>query len=613
MNEIKTPEYVILPSPVKIGDRERVASYAATLTEGQEQLLIGRDCSLFITDGKGGYLEFKTLNSGMTREEIEHAIEEIQSEYTEGFNSLSEDYTKHKEDNDKLFKELNLKFEKYVTTEELDKIKELATHSNRETLDKFSEDDEGNPLYNNKKIVADFDTSEIEEKIADLKLRTHIGKELDNLYLTLPEEQTTNLVTNGIINFSNKISGNMEITGNKILCKAHRKYHLLAGICTSSTGYCRFGVYNENTQSFTGRYANAISIDYNGIAGNQVLNDYLEFNEDTYITIRIVLISNTTKIDNLQSNLYIQEINRQVILDPAEDAKNKEFDYGYFENYENYQFKTGVDFPFKVKKSNLELSDNGYPILKKNKSYSITISLQLYSSGRYTCRFYDNLTSSILSDNYIDIESSNASTTQSIIIKPESDIEFCLNGLANASGYLRYSSLIIEEIAHPYYFNYFKDSLSSKVLFEGEASATGEYELLDDITNYEWLVVYGCTLYSGAEYVATNSLKIKVSDIVFKDNDSSSKQNFPLIIPYTGNLNNTLINLDFNNQNHFNILFNNNITTYNKIIYKIEGIGFNYDNPYKDLISSGGNVDIDEFEFTDEEIENNLAGIWGDK
>ena len=462
------------------------------------------------------------------------------------------------------------------------------------------------PVYN--KIKETFstkeETNEINQTVNELELRTHIGKELDNLYLTLPEEQTTNLVTNGIINFSNKISGNMEITGNKILCKAYRKYHLLAGICTSSTGYCRFGVYNENTQSFTGRYANAISIDYNGIAGNQVLNDYLEFNEDTYITIRIVLISNTTKIDNLQSNLYIQEINRQVILDPAEDAKNLEFDYGYFENYENYQFKTGVDFPFKVKKSNLELSDNGYPILKKNKSYSITISLQLYSSGRYSCRFYDNLTSSILSDNYIDIESSNASTTQSIIIKPESDIEFCLNGLANASGYLRYSSLIIEEMAHPYYFNYFKDSLSSKVLFEGEASAIGEYELLDDITNYEWLEICVRRYNHDDCYVVT---KIYTKDIIRKF-QSVSRYDFSVYSQSSSANQDNIIYINFKDKNNFNISYN-----YSLEIYKIVGYGFNYDNPYKDLISSGGNVDIDEFEFTDEEIENNLAGIWGDE
>ena len=56
---MRTPEYVVLPSPVKIGDKENVQAYAATLTEGQEQLLVTRDGSMFITDGQGGYKKTK--------------------------------------------------------------------------------------------------------------------------------------------------------------------------------------------------------------------------------------------------------------------------------------------------------------------------------------------------------------------------------------------------------------------------------------------------------------------------------------------------------------------------------------------------------------------------
>ena len=66
-------------------------------------------------------------------------------------------------------------------------------------------------------------------------------------------------------------------------------------------------------------------------------------------------------------------------------------------------------------------------------------------------------------------------------------------------------------------------------------------------------------------------------------------------------------NLDFNNQNHFNILLNRNNTTYNKIIHKIEGIGFNYDNPYKDLISSGDST----LELSEEEYNNMMLDIKG--
>lgn len=123
---MQSPEYVILPSPVKIGDRERVESYSKTLVDGQEQLLITRDCSLFITDGKGGYLEFKTINSGMTREEIEKLINDLSTEVLSKVDDINIKLDATASNINSLINDINLKFKGYVTKEEYDtKIQEI--------------------------------------------------------------------------------------------------------------------------------------------------------------------------------------------------------------------------------------------------------------------------------------------------------------------------------------------------------------------------------------------------------------------------------------------------------------------------------------------------------
>lgn len=59
--------------PVKIGDESRVATYSATLLNGEEQLLVTRDGRFYLTDGNGGFTPFKT-NSSYTTQEVDSKI-----------------------------------------------------------------------------------------------------------------------------------------------------------------------------------------------------------------------------------------------------------------------------------------------------------------------------------------------------------------------------------------------------------------------------------------------------------------------------------------------------------------------------------------------------------
>lgn len=116
-------EYVILKTPVKIGDYDGVESYAQSLTKGEEQLLITRNCKFYLTDGKGGYLEFKTINSGITLDEVTQKIYDLNT-------NLSSDIA----DLESVVTNLGLKFDKYITQSEFEQlsanVSELDTNIN---------------------------------------------------------------------------------------------------------------------------------------------------------------------------------------------------------------------------------------------------------------------------------------------------------------------------------------------------------------------------------------------------------------------------------------------------------------------------------------------------
>lgn len=174
--------------PVKIADSEYVKSYSEKLINGEEQLIITRDCGLYLTDGQGGYIEFKTINAGITLLEVQELLDNLNTELSDKITSLDTKLSKEIDDINsnintitntinQLITDINLKFEGYVTKEDYNKkveeydgkiieydtdIKSLKdsiaaeVHINRDILDKFSESDDGTPLYNGKKIIADF-------------------------------------------------------------------------------------------------------------------------------------------------------------------------------------------------------------------------------------------------------------------------------------------------------------------------------------------------------------------------------------------------------------------------------------------------------------------------
>lgn len=63
----------ILKFPLKVGHDKDVEKYSSSLVNGEEQLLVTRECNMYITDGHGGY---KTISTKKEKEILDK-IEEI--------------------------------------------------------------------------------------------------------------------------------------------------------------------------------------------------------------------------------------------------------------------------------------------------------------------------------------------------------------------------------------------------------------------------------------------------------------------------------------------------------------------------------------------------------
>jgi hypothetical protein len=615
-------KYIILKSPVKIGDYERVVSYSGSLTKGEEQLLVTRDLKFFLTDGKGGYLEFKSINSGITLDEVNQKFKDLDNKMSDKISDLDD-----KSSNDiKTLKDavdaLSLKFSGYVTTEDFEDLKTkiesnttLATHDNREVLDKFSVDKDDNPLFNGKKIVADFDTSGIEAEITDLKNRSVIGSSLDYGLFTRNSDFVVN--ANGAMIPMNSTNGsNMTLNSNgRILLKAGKKYKIAFGARTINlTSGLDFGIYDyTNSKGLT-----LVSDSHSNISVNASHpgRSYYVPTTDCEIGMYITWYSSTNPVTLPSYECYIevQEINRQVIIDPCEDGKNINFEYGEFQlsSHMTTGIVNGALINFdKVNNGNLSISDNKV-LLKAGKTYEIEASLYCVcntsNSGYIYFGLYNEIDSIFLK--YAEGVSTTygagyvSNPTFKTIFNPTKDTYISIK--IESTGYIdiidsNISYFIVKEIAQPYYFNYYKDSLQTTTLFNGAADAKAiDYTLSDSIKNYEKIIVYAACNIDGAIREKTTSI-INVSDI-------KNGSIYEFIVGFSINDSHYyFVELAFPKDRVFNIANNGCAGWSNPIIYKIEGIGYTYENPYQDVITT-----IDEFTVTDSTIDSDINSVWNE-
>ncbi|MBC2478214.1 hypothetical protein HGI39_26795, partial [Clostridium beijerinckii] len=205
---------------------------------------------------------------------------------------------------------------------------------------------------------------------------------------------------------------------------------------------------------------------------------------------------------------------------------------------------------------------------------------------------------------YISNQNSNA------IFKATEDtyISIKINTLSGAAVLFSATThLIIKEIAQPYYFNYYKDSIASNVLFSGNAASVGDYTLSDDITKYKYLLISWQTGNSASGTTAITQTK---TDMI------------PVDTIAIGDTNNKRLWFDMLNDTTLKsvlLLFfkSSKIMTYgfgtasspwtNPVVTRIEGIGYTYENPYQDVITT-----VDEFVLTDSAVDTDINSLWSE-
>jgi cell division protein FtsL len=606
-------KYIILKSPVKIGDYERVASYSEGLTKGEEQLLVTRDLKFFLTDGKGGYLEFKSINSGITLDEVNQKLKDLDNKISDEISDLDDKSSKDIKTLKDAVDALSLKFSGYVTTEDFEDLKTkiesnttLATHDNREVLDKFSVDKDDNPLFNGKKIVADFDTSGIEAEIANLNARSIIGSNLD--YGLFGISKATSIGAGDIVPFNTTYMNNgLTVSNGVVKLKKGRKYEVKAQSATN--------VSNNNVWFFI--QANSVKVGKSGWCGNvnQISIPAVAIIDCSVDTSLIITTSNEYNIDDscaLLTYLEIVEIGRITVIDPCEDGKNINFEYGYFKANQSSNLASGNHLELDMIKGNMTVSngsnqEKGLITLHGNKKYKLDFS---YSNA-------GNSTNGIIDFNVCDSNGniledlpyaypttytgdSQASPVSTFILEPTIDTVINFKIAANASHWVG-AYLVIEEIAQPYYFNYYKDSSQTTTLFTGAADTKSiDYTLSDSIQNYEKIIVYAACNINGVIREKTTNI-INVSEI-----ENNNKYEF--IVGFSINASYYyFIEFAFPSDRTFNIANNGFVGWLNPIIYKIEGIGYTYENPYQDVITT-----IDEFTVADSTIDSDINSVWNE-
>lgn len=509
-------------------------------------------------------------------------------------------------------------YKEEINVNEFKEVKTLANHDNREVLDKFSVDENDNPLFDGKKIVADFDTSAIEAEIADLNNRSVIGKKLYYGTFKLSSQQTNNLSVNSIINFNTRYNGNIDIDNSmyKISLKPGT-YKIDYNLLVHGNGQMDSCIIVLDLKTNISRTICPVNPRTTNSVGDVFSNlesssSTLEVNNESVIYAVISGNVGVTAINYEFSSIVIEEIGRSIIIDPAEEAKKKDFEYGMFRLSSSPTTMAAGDLiKFNTMiYGNMTINPTTYEIsLKATKKYRFSINV----SGVFhntVFALYNTTTGDVLQVLYGAVNDTdyNYLSTADFVYEPAVNCTVAVKCYAIYGSFssivANNTQIVIQEIAQPYYFNYYKDSIKATTIFEGAAGDKNSiFNLTDNINNYEKLIIHACCVINSVKREKA-SIVVNVKDMMIEN----SQSDFEFIISsFANNSYNYFIEVGFKSETTFKI-GNLSCTGWsNPTIYKIEGIGYNYDNPYQGVITT-----VDEFTLTDTEIDSDIMSIWNE-
>ncbi|WP_238918155.1 hypothetical protein [Clostridium sp. YIM B02555] len=314
----------------------------------------------------------------------------------------------------------------------------------------------------------------------------------------------------------------------------------------------------------------------------------MDVTKDIYITVMVTYKEGTMLFTDY-CELTIQEIGRNTIIDPCEDGKNINFEYGSFAvdiAGHNITGLGAINFN-RMLSGNIMLNTSTLAVkLKANKTYSINYSLV----GEYVNLAFalKDITKGITISTSQGAKGYNLFGDGHEIYTPTIDCEIRLEVTGYISGGIirSESRLLIQEIAQPYYFNYYKDSIASNIIFDGNANKVGNFQLLDNVNKYDYLIIQ--SYYSN---IVKNTIVTKY------DYSKDMEINYTTV---------TQRRMLFNiSENMLNITQFLNTDGYAYSITKVLGVGYSYDNPYQDIITTAPDAAL-----TDSAVDSDITSIW---
>lgn len=437
----------------------------------------------------------------------------------------------------------------------------------------------------------------IQTDVDNLKARSVIGSKLSFGSFDIDTSKTgvnPALSTNYKIPFKIK-SGNLIVDSNGYIKLERGKSYNLNFFATSNARF-DFQFFNVT---------DSVSVGKTIISGSTISGSgsySIEVTKDIYITI-MVSYKEGTMLFTDYCELTIQEIGRNTIIDPCEDGKNIKFEHGLFTNVTDQTVVQGTVLKMTSQISgNMSISANGYVNLKAGKSY------KLRTAAGDDKTYLDYMIYDVTNKKILGNCASNSAT---VVSQPMAIAEYTPPTDCEVSVIIRYLDstgtgtinawrllLEIEEMAQPYYFNYFKDSITFDTLFNGSASAVGDYALSDNIRKYKQLIVYS-KVHNGT-IDDTNSTSVTV--------DVETLTNSLWYRIYQNNMSGGTYSIAFKFTNDTTFSCgDSNVTTPWKMprIFKIVGVGFNYDNPYQDIITTAPDAAL-----TDSSVDADIKSIW---
>lgn len=206
---------------------------------------------------------------------------------------------------------MNLSQVKKYTTEVL---KQWFT--NKPVLDKLNETETGELLYGTKTISSN----------PVLKYQKYLNTELDYCYLKHKLTEDTKLLAGSIVPFI-YYNGNMETNENNysIILKAGKTYKISCDVFSWSAGLTIFNVYDLTNDKIISQLVKAAASYSTGLCNTASEVIYTPEN-DCEIQIKVEKIEGEQYLRpfNNRSSFIVQEINRQIIIDPVEHVNTEQ-------------------------------------------------------------------------------------------------------------------------------------------------------------------------------------------------------------------------------------------------------------------------------------------------